>query len=76
VIQLGDYAFGAPTRITATARMGNGEVIDIQREIELAGPIHSKGVLILASYLGERYAKHQPLTVTASPWCSSRPTAS
>ncbi len=66
VIQLGDYTFGAPTRISATARMGGGEVIDIERETEQGGPIHSKGVLILSSYLGERYAKHQPLSLSAS----------
>ena len=65
-LQMGDYAFGAPTRISATARLGAGELIDIERESEQAGPIHSKGVMILASYLGERYAKHQPLSLSAS----------
>ncbi len=66
VIQLGDFSFGIPTRISATARVGNGELIDIERETEQGGPIHSKGVLTLATYLGERYSKHQPLSVTAS----------
>ncbi|HEB95099.1 MAG TPA: hypothetical protein ENI96_01550 [Sedimenticola thiotaurini] len=66
VIDLGDFSFGAPARISATARLGEGEFIDIERETELGGPIHSKGVLILTSYLGERYAKHQPLPVVAS----------
>ncbi|WXG57409.1 MAG: S16 family serine protease [Candidatus Sedimenticola sp. (ex Thyasira tokunagai)] len=66
VLQLGDHSFGAPTRISATARIGGGEMIDISRETEQGGPIHSKGVLILTSYLGERYAKHQPLSVSAS----------
>jgi lon-related putative ATP-dependent protease len=66
ILQLGDYAFGAPTRISATARLGTGELIDIERESELGGRIHSKGVLILSSYLGERYAKHQPLSLSAS----------
>jgi predicted ATP-dependent protease len=65
-LQLGDYAFGAPTRISATARMGSGEFIDIERETKQGGPIHSKGVLILSSYLGQRYAKNQLLSVTAS----------
>ncbi|WP_428603639.1 Lon protease family protein [Sedimenticola sp.] len=65
-LQLGDHAFGAPTRISATARMGSGEFIDIERETKQGGPIHSKGVLILSSYLGQRYAKNQPLSVTAS----------
>ncbi len=66
VLQMGDYAFGAPTRISATARFGNGELIDIERETEQGGQIHSKGVLILSSYLAERYAKHQPLSLSAS----------
>lgn len=65
-LQLGDYAFGAPTRISATARMGSGEFIDIERETKQGGPIHSKGVLILSSYLGQRYARNQLLSVTAS----------
>jgi lon-related putative ATP-dependent protease len=66
VIQLGDFAFGTPTRISATARIGNGEVVDIQREIDQGGPIHTKGVLILSSYLGRRYARLQPLCLSAS----------
>lgn len=66
VIQLGDLSFAVPSRITATARLGEGEVIDIQREIELGGAIHSKGVFILSAYLGERYAKNQPFSLTAS----------
>jgi lon-related putative ATP-dependent protease len=66
VLQLGDYAFGTPTRISATARIGSGEVVDIQREVEQGGPIHTKGVLILSSYLGRRYAKYQPLCLSAS----------
>jgi lon-related putative ATP-dependent protease len=66
VIQMGDYMFGTPTRISATARYGAGELVDIEREVEQGGAIHSKGVLILASYLGWRYAKHQPLSVSAS----------
>lgn len=65
-LELGDLAFGAPTRISATARLGSGEFIDIERETEQGGPIHSKGVMILTAYLGERYAKHQPLPVAAS----------
>ncbi|PLY15986.1 MAG: peptidase [Sedimenticola sp.] len=66
VIQIGDYAFGAPSKISATARIGSGQLIDIEREIDQGGTLHSKGVLILTSYLGERYAKHQPLSVSAS----------
>lgn len=65
-LQLADHAFGAPTRISATARVGGGEFVDIEREVKQGGPIHSKGVLILSSYLGQRYAKNQPLSMTAS----------
>jgi lon-related putative ATP-dependent protease len=66
VMQLGDYAFGRPSRITATARLGEGKFIDIEREVELGGPIHSKGVMILSSYLGGKYASDTPLSVSAS----------
>ena len=66
VIDPGDNAFGTPTRISATARIGNGEVLDIQREIDQGGPIHAKGVLILSAYLGRRYARYQPLCLSAS----------
>ncbi len=66
VLQLGNYSFGRPSRITAQVRMGRGEVIDIEREVELSGPIHSKGVLILASFLGARYAAERPLSLAAS----------
>ncbi len=66
VIQMGDYMFGVPARVSATARMGAGQVIDIEREVDQAGALHSKGVLILSSYLASRYAKHQPLSVSAS----------
>jgi len=66
VLQLGDFSFATPSRITATTRLGDGEVIDIEREIELGGAIHSKGVFILAAFLGERYAKNRPLSLSAS----------
>ena len=66
VLQLGQFAFGQPVRITATTRMGDGKVIDIERETELGGPIHSKGVLILSSFLAARYAGEQPLSMAAS----------
>ena len=66
VRQLGQYAFGHPTRITATVRVGDGSLLDIQREVELGGPIHSKGVLILGSLLGARYSRHAPLSLSAS----------
>jgi predicted ATP-dependent protease len=66
VLQLGDYAFGVPTRISATARLGSGEVVDIEREVDQGGDLHSKGVLILSSYLANRYSRHQPLSLAAS----------
>ena len=66
VIDLGDFAFGHPVRITATARVGEGEVIDIERETELGGPFHSKGVLILANFLAARYSHNVPLSLSAS----------
>jgi lon-related putative ATP-dependent protease len=66
VLALGDYAFGEPTRITATTRLGEGQVIDIQREVELGGAIHSKGVLILSAFLAARYSGHRPHSLAAS----------
>ncbi len=66
VMQLGGFAFGQPSRITARVRMGRGEVIDIEREVELGGPLHSKGVLILSGFLGARYARERPLALSAS----------
>jgi lon-related putative ATP-dependent protease len=66
VIDLGDFPFGEPTRITATTRVGGGEVIDIQREVALGGPIHSKGVLILSQFLAARYSGNRPHSLAAS----------
>lgn len=66
VLNLGDYMFGKPSRITANTYIGKGGVINIEREIELSGPIHSKGVLTLAGYLGEKYAQRGPLSLAAS----------
>jgi lon-related putative ATP-dependent protease len=66
VVGLGHYAFGQPSRITARVRMGEGKVVDIEREVELGGPIHSKGVFILSSFLGARYAAERPLSLSAS----------
>ncbi len=66
VLHLGRYAFGKPARITARLRIGAGRVVDIEREVELGGPLHSKGVMILASYLGAHYAPDQPLALSAS----------
>lgn len=66
VIGFDDFAFGRPSRITARVRAGKGEVIDIEREVDMGGPIHSKGVLILSSFLGARYSADKPLSLTAS----------
>lgn len=66
VVDLGDYSFGLPSRITARAYMGNRGVIDIQREARLGGKIHSKAVMIISGYLGEKFAHNKPLTVSAS----------
>lgn len=66
VVELGHAAFGHPTRITARVRLGQGQVVDIEREVELGGPIHSKGVMILAGLLASRYAGDQPLSVAAT----------
>jgi lon-related putative ATP-dependent protease len=66
VFQLGDFSFAQPSRITANTRLGDGELVDIQREVKLGGSIHSKGVLILSSFLASRYAAEQPLSLAAS----------
>lgn len=65
-VVLGPRPFGRPSRITARVRLGRGEVVDIEREVALGGPIHSKGVLILGGYLGARYAREAPLTLAAT----------
>jgi predicted ATP-dependent protease len=66
VLDLGHFAFAQPTRITATSRLGEGEMVNIEREVKLSGAIHSKGVLILSSFLAARYARNQPLALSAS----------
>lgn len=65
-ISIGGYDFGLATRITARTRIGKGEIIDIQRKVDLGGPIHSKGVMILTAYLGSTYASDMPLSLSAS----------
>jgi len=66
VHELGEFRFGHPVRITATARLGDGDLVDIERESALGQPIHSKGVLILASFLRSRYARDLPFSMSAS----------
>ncbi|MEK7873194.1 MAG: ATP-binding protein, partial [Chloroflexota bacterium] len=65
VISLGDYVFGRPSRITASVGPGREGIIDLERQVELGGPIHSKGVLILGGYLTQKYAQDMPLTLAA-----------
>lgn len=66
VYQLGDHTFGKPSRITASTSMGKSGIINIEREADLSGPTHNKGVLILSGYLREKYAQDKPLTLSAS----------
>lgn len=66
VLQLGEFSFGQPSRITATTRLGSGKVVDIERETELGGALHSKGVLILSSFIAARYARDIPFSLSAS----------
>ena len=66
VMPLGQFWFGHPNRITARVALGTGKVIDIEREVELGGPIHSKGVLILSSFLAAHYVRDRPLSLSAS----------
>jgi lon-related putative ATP-dependent protease len=64
VMGLGDFAFGSPSRVTASIGLGREGVIDIEREAKMGGPIHTKGVLILSGYLNEKYAKDKPLSLS------------
>ena len=66
IIDTGDYSFGQPGRITVRTFMGEEGVVHIERETEMSGPIHEKGVLTLTGYMGGTYAQHQPLSLTAS----------
>ena len=66
VLEVGDSAFGVPARISATVYPGGSGIVDIEREVNLGQPIHSKGVMILTGYLGSRYAQEYPLDISAS----------
>jgi lon-related putative ATP-dependent protease len=65
VMGLGDFAFGTPSRVTASIGLGREGVIDIEREAKMGGPIHTKGVLILSGYINDKYAKDKPLSLSA-----------
>lgn len=66
IVAFGNMNFGHPSRITARTRPGKGEVVNIEREVEMSGPIHSKGVMIITGLLGSRYAADKPLTLSAT----------
>lgn len=65
VLSVGDFAFGAPSRITVAAGLGREGLIDVQREVNMSGPIHGKGVMIIAGYLASKFALDKPLTLSA-----------
>jgi lon-related putative ATP-dependent protease len=65
VMELGDFAFGRPSRVTASVAVGRDGIIDIERQAQLGGPTHTKGVLILGGYLANKYAQDKPLSLTA-----------
>jgi len=66
VLSVGEYAFGKPSRITANTYLGKSGVVNIERETKTSGTSHTKGILILSGYLGQKYAQEYPLTLTAS----------
>ena len=66
VLSTGDHEFGMPNRVTATYRYGDGEVIDIERDVSLSGAIHSKGMMILSAFLAATFGKTAPLKIAAS----------
>lgn len=66
VMSVGEYMFGKPSRITANTYMGKGGIVNIERETKMSGTSHSKGVLILSGYIGQKYAQKTPLALTAS----------
>ena len=65
VLSLGDFAFGAPSRITVAAGLGKEGLVDVQREVAMSGPIHGKGVMIIAGYIASKFARDKPLTLSA-----------
>lgn len=66
ILDMGDYSFGKPSRITATTYMGENGIVNIEREVEMSGTTHSKGVLILNGYIGQKYAQKMPLSLSGS----------
>lgn len=66
VMSLGDYMFGKPSRITARTYVGKAGILNVEREVKMSGPIHNKGVLILAGYMNGKYAQERPISLSAS----------
>ena len=66
VMTIGDYTFGKPAKITANTYIGKSGIINVEREVDLSGSSHSKGVMILNGYIGEIFAQEMPLSLTAS----------
>jgi len=66
VLDMGDFVFGKPSRITANTYLGKSGIVNIEREVEMSGTTHTKGVLILSAYIGEKFAQDIPLALTAS----------
>ena len=65
VLSVGDFSFGAPSRITIAVGLGKEGLIDVQREVNMSGPIHGKGVMIIAGYIASKFAYDKPLTLSA-----------
>jgi len=65
VLSLGDFSFGAPSRITVATGLGKDGLVDVQREVAMSGPIHGKGVMIIAGYIASKFARDKPLTLSA-----------
>ncbi len=66
ILDTGDYSFGKPSRITASTYMGERGIVNIEREVQMSGTVHSKGVMILSGYIGQKYAQDMPLSLSAS----------
>ena len=66
VLNTGEYSFGRPSRITVTTSLGNKGIVNIEREVDMSGPIHNKGVLILSGYLYENFAQEFPISLNAN----------
>ncbi len=66
VMSIGEYSFGKPAKITANTYVGREGIVDVEREVELSGTSHSKGVMILSAYIGEKFAQERPLALSAS----------